>query len=151
MCSTVTRNFRNTVKHCSRRRPLRPSVRARSACRRMSAFERPSVTGAVRAGASDAPRLKRALKLKDLVLYGVIIVCPISPAPFFGALIKTGHGHAAFTILIALFAMFPPALSYGRYEHSKPSAGSDFAYVARETMQFLVYIAVWVLSIVTLL
>ena len=49
-----------------------------------------------------APRLKRALKLRDLVLYGVIIVCPISPAPFFGALIKTGHGHAALTILIAL-------------------------------------------------
>jgi putrescine importer len=105
--------------------------------------ERVSITGAVGAGVSDAPRLKRALKLRDLVLYGVIIVCPISPAPFFGALIKTGHGHAALTILIALFAMLPTALSYGRMANAYPSAGSAFAYVGREINPFLGYLAGW--------
>src|ERR1700722_10481159 len=39
MCSTATRNWRNTVKRCSRHRPFQPSVRARSACRRMSASD----------------------------------------------------------------------------------------------------------------
>src|ERR1700733_15610003 len=105
--------------------------------------ERLSGTGAIRAGASDPPRLRRALRLRDLVLYGVIIVCPISPAPFFGALIKTGHGHAALTILIALFAMLPTALSYGRMANAYPSAGSAFAYVGREITPFLGYLAGW--------
>jgi putrescine importer len=108
----------------------------------MSSEARP-VAGAVRAAAAAAPRLKRALKLRDLVLYGVIIVCPISPAPFFGALIKTGHGHAALTILIALFAMLPTALSYGRMANAYPSAGSAFAYVGREINPFLGYLAGW--------
>lgn len=102
-----------------------------------------TVPHTARGDPSEAPRLKRALTLKDLVLYGVIIVCPISPAPFFGALIKTGHGHAALTILIALFAMLPTALSYGRMANAYPSAGSAFAYVGREINPFLGYLAGW--------
>ena len=64
-------------------------------------------------------------------------------APFFGALIKTSHGHAALTILIALFAMLPTALSYGRMANAYPSAGSAFAYVGREINPFLGYLAGW--------
>lgn len=91
----------------------------------------------------DRPRLLRALKLRDLVLYGVIIVCPISPAPFFGVLMKTGHGHAPLTILIALIAMLPTALSYGRMAAAYPTAGSAFAYVGREINPIAGYLAGW--------
>ena len=63
---------------------------------------------------TNGPRLRRSLSLWDLLVYGVIIVCPISPAPFYGILTQRGHGHAATTILIAMFAMLPTAISYGR-------------------------------------
>lgn len=94
-------------------------------------------------GAIAPPRLLRALGLWDLVLYGVIIVCPISPAPFYGVLILRGHGHAALTILVALFAMLPTAISYGRMANAYPTAGSAFAYVSQEINPLLGYLAGW--------
>ncbi len=94
-------------------------------------------------GATSPPRLIRALGLWDLVLYGVIIVCPISPAPFYGVLILRGHGHAALTVLVALFAMLPTAISYGRMANAYPSAGSAFAYVGQEINPLLGYLAGW--------
>jgi putrescine importer len=100
-----------------------------------------SVTAA--GGASKPPRLMRALGLWDLVLYGVIIVCPISPAPFYGVLILRGHGHAALTVLVALFAMLPTAISYGRMANAYPTAGSAFAYVGQEINPLLGYLAGW--------
>ncbi|MGC2029613.1 MAG: hypothetical protein WA642_06315, partial [Steroidobacteraceae bacterium] len=72
-------------------------------------------------GSAYGPRLRRSLSLWDLLVYGVIIVCPISPAPFFGILTQRGHGHAATTILIAMFAMLPTAISYGRMARAYPS------------------------------
>jgi len=94
-------------------------------------------------GATTPPRLMRALGLWDLVLYGVIIVCPISPAPFYGVLILRGHGHAALTVLVALFAMLPTAISYGRMASAYPTAGSAFAYVGQEINPLLGYLAGW--------
>ncbi len=93
--------------------------------------------------ATKPPRLLRALGLWDLVLYGVIIVCPISPAPFYGVLILRGHGHAALTVLVALFAMLPTAISYGRMANAYPTAGSAFAYVGQEINPLLGYLAGW--------
>jgi putrescine importer len=93
--------------------------------------------------ASGSPRLRRALTLRDLVIYGVIIVSPISPAPFFGILTQRGHGHAATTILIAMFAMLPTAISYGLMARAYPSAGSAFTYVGREITPALGYVTGW--------
>jgi putrescine importer len=89
------------------------------------------------------PRLRRSLSLWDLIVYGVIIVCPLSPAPFFGILTQKGHGHAATTILIAMFAMLPTAISYGRMARIYPSAGSAFTYVGREIGAGVGYITGW--------
>jgi putrescine importer len=94
-------------------------------------------------GSADAPRLRRSLSLWDLLVYGVIIVCPISPAPFFGILTQRGHGHAATTILIAMFAMLPTAISYGRMARAYPSAGSAFTYVGQEIGAAVGYITGW--------
>jgi len=98
---------------------------------------------AVAVAGAAAPRLKRALRLRDLILYGVIIVCPISPAPFYGVLIQRGHGHAALTVLVALFAMLPTAISYGRMANAYPTAGSAFSYVGQEISPLLGYLAGW--------
>jgi putrescine importer len=97
----------------------------------------------VQASTLTGPQLKRALTLWDLVVYGVIIVGPLAPASFFGILVKRGHGHAALTVLIALLAMLPTAVSYGRMARAYPSAGSAFTYVGREISPALGYITGW--------
>ena len=84
------------------------------------------------AGVPGGPSLRRALSLRDLIVYGVILVSPISPTPFFGILTQRGHGHAATTIAIAMLAMLPTAISYGLMARVYPSAGSAFTYVSRE-------------------
>jgi putrescine importer len=96
-----------------------------------------------RSDASGSRRLRRALSLRDLVVYGVILVSPISPTPFFGILIQRGHGHAATTILIAMLAMLPTAINYGRMARVYPSAGSAFAYVGGEMGPALGYVIGW--------
>jgi putrescine importer len=90
-----------------------------------------------------APRLRRALTLRELILYGVVVICPIGPMGFFGILSRRGGGHAATTILLAMLAMLLTAISYGRMARVYPSAGSAFAYVGREVHPFLGYVTGW--------
>lgn len=92
---------------------------------------------------SPAIHLRRVLTLWDLVLYGVIIISPVSPTAFFGALSQRGHGHTPTTILIATIPMLLTAVSYGRMARIYPSAGSAFTYVGREINPVLGYITGW--------
>jgi putrescine importer len=89
------------------------------------------------------PGLRRALTLRDLVVYGVIVVSVTAPMPVYGLLTQRGHGHAALAVTIALFAMLPTAVSYGRMASIYPQAGSAFAYVSYELGPLLGYIAGW--------
>ncbi len=89
------------------------------------------------------PRLKRALGLWDLVLYGIILVQPTAPMPLFGVVYDKAHGHVVTTVLIAMVAMLFTALSYGRMARAYPSAGSAFTYVGRELHPGLGFITGW--------
>jgi amino acid transporter len=93
--------------------------------------------------ASDAPRLKRALTLWDLVLYGVIVLQPTAPMAIYGVINARGRGHVVTTILIALIAMLFTAIAYGRMAQAYPSAGSAFTYVGQEINPALGYITGW--------
>ena len=88
-------------------------------------------------------RLRRALTLWDLVLYGVIVLQPTAPMPVFGVVSDRGHGHVVTTILIALVAMLFTAIAYGRMARAYPSAGSAFTYVGQEINPALGYITGW--------
>jgi len=92
---------------------------------------------------STATRLRRALTLWDLVLYGVIVLQPTAPMPVFGVVSDRGHGHVVTTILIALVAMLFTAVAYGRMARAYPSAGSAFTYVGQEINPALGYITGW--------
>jgi amino acid transporter len=93
-------------------------------------------------GASPV-RLKRALTLWDLILYGVIVIQPVAPMSLYGVLMNRGHGHAVTTILIAMVAMLLTAFSYGRMARVYPSAGSAFTYVGQEINPALGYVTGW--------
>jgi putrescine importer len=93
--------------------------------------------------ASSAPRLRRALTLWDLILYGVIVIQPVAPMSVFGVLSDRGRGHVVTTILIAMVAMLFTAISYGKMARAYPSAGSAFTYVGQEINPALGYVTGW--------
>ena len=93
--------------------------------------------------ASSAPRLRRALGLWDLILYGMIVIQPTAPMPVYGIMSQRAHGHAVTTVLIAMVAMLFTAISYGRMARAYPSAGSAFTYVGSEIHPALGYVTGW--------
>ena len=95
------------------------------------------------AGSAGAPRLRRALGLWDLVLYGVVVIQPTAPMPVFGVVSEQAHGHVVTAILIAMVAMLFTAISYGRMAKAYPSAGSAFTYVGQEIHPALGFITGW--------
>ena len=93
--------------------------------------------------AAAAPRLRRALTLWDLILYGMIVLQPVAPMSAFGALSDRGRGHVVTAILVAMVAMLFTAMSYGRMARAYPSAGSAFTYVAQEIHPSVGYVTGW--------
>src|ERR1700756_3852649 len=89
--------------------------------------------------------LKRSLRFRDLVLYGIILIQPTAPMPVFGVLYDKSNGHVTATILLALAAMLFTAISYGRMARVYPHGGSAFLYVGREIHPSLGYITGWCL------
>ena len=92
---------------------------------------------------NEGPRLRRALTLSDLILYGVIVIQPVAPMSVFGVLSNRGRGHVVTAILIAMVAMLFTGISYGRMARAYPSAGSAFTYVAQEVNPAVGYITGW--------
>src|SRR5579884_3051424 len=92
---------------------------------------------------ASAPKLRRALTLWDLILYGIIVLQPTAPMSVYGVLGNRGRGHVVTTILIAMVAMLFTAISYGRMARAYPSAGSAFTYVGQEINPALGYVTGW--------
>ena len=92
---------------------------------------------------TDAPRLHRVLKLRDLVFYGIVLIQPIAPVPLFGVAQKLSNGHFLTTLLIAMFAMMITAISYGRMAALYPAAGSAYTYVGKGLNPYLGFLAGW--------
>ena len=93
--------------------------------------------------AATPVKLRRALTLWDLVLYGIVVIQPTAPMPAFGMVSETANGHVVTAILIAMVAMLFTAISYGRMARAYPSAGSAFTYVGQEIHPALGYVTGW--------
>jgi putrescine importer len=94
-------------------------------------------------GRAGGVRLRRALGLRDLILYGIIVTSPVAPMSIYGIVSVRAHGHVATIILLAMFAMLLTAVSYGRMARAHPSAGSAFAYVGQEINPAIGYVIGW--------
>lgn len=88
-------------------------------------------------------RLRRVLKLSDLIVYGIILIQPVAALPLFGHANQISQGHAAATIALAMLAMLFTAISYGRMANRFPAAGSAYTYVGRGLNSHLGFIAGW--------
>lgn len=96
-----------------------------------------------RTSTKTAPKLRRALGLWDLILYGIVVIQPTAPMPAFGVVSERAHGHVVTAVLIAMIAMLFTAISYGRMAKAYPSAGSAFTYVGQEIHPALGYVTGW--------
>lgn len=97
--------------------------------------------------ANEVPHLRRVLKLRDLIFYGIVLISPIGGVPLFGVAQELSRGHAVTTILIAGIAMMLTAFSYGRMATAYPSAGSAYTYVGRGLNAHLGFLAGWAMSL----
>ena len=89
--------------------------------------------------------LKRTLRFRDLVLFGIILIQPTAPMPSFGVIYQEAHGHVVTAILLAMVAMLFTSISYGRMARVYPHGGSAFLYVGKEIHPSLGYITGWCL------
>jgi putrescine importer len=92
---------------------------------------------------SEPQRLKRVLSLRDLLVYGMMIMQVVAPIPIFGLLEQRSNNHAVTTILVAMLAMVITAISYGRMARLYPMAGSAYTYVGRALNPHLGFLAGW--------
>lgn len=95
------------------------------------------------ATAQTASELKRVLRLRDLIFYGIVLIQPIAAVGLFGVAQQMSQGHMVTTILIAMCAMMLTAVSYGRMASVYPSAGSAYTYVSRGLNVHLGFLAGW--------
>ena len=93
--------------------------------------------------AASSRKLRRVLRVQDLVLYGIIVIQPTAPMPIFGVVSQEARGHVVTAILIAMVAMLFTAVSYGRMARVYPSAGSAYTYVTNEIHPGLGYLTGW--------
>lgn len=89
------------------------------------------------------PGLRRTLKLRHLILYGIIIIQPTAPMSIYGVVSNAARGHVVTTIFIAMVAMLFTAVSYGRMARVYPSAGSAYTYVGKELHPLAGYVVGW--------
>jgi amino acid transporter len=87
--------------------------------------------------------LSRSLRLRELVIIGIVLVQPTAPMPVFGVVYQEGRGHVVTAVLIAMIAMLFTAISYGRLASVWPQAGSAYTYVSRELHPTLGFAAGW--------
>ena len=57
------------------------------------------------------PALARVLGLRELIIYGLIVVQPTAPMPVFGVVSQEARGHVVTTVLVGMVAMLFTALS----------------------------------------
>jgi amino acid transporter len=88
-------------------------------------------------------KLQRVLSLRDIVIYGIILIQPVAALPLFGHVNYISKGHAVTTIFIAMVAMIFTAISYGRMASVYPQAGSAYTYVGRSINLNFGFIVGW--------
>jgi len=88
-------------------------------------------------------KLRRVLTLRDLIIYGIILIQPVAALPLFSHANSISQGHAVTSILIAMLAMIFTSVSYGRMANHYPAAGSAYTYVGKGLNPHLGFIAGW--------
>lgn len=87
--------------------------------------------------------LKKVLKTRDLVIFGMVFMAPVSAQTLFGSLDQVSQGHAVLAYLLGLLAMIFTAYSYGKMAEAYPIAGSTYSFTSRALHPYLGFLAGW--------
>jgi amino acid transporter len=89
--------------------------------------------------------LKRALTTRDLIVYGMVFMVPISPFGVFGFVWHDAKGMVPLAYLVGLVGMYFTAMSYASMSRAFPMAGSVYSYVGRGLHEAAGFFAGWLI------
>ncbi len=78
-----------------------------------------------------AQELKRSLRVRDLVVYGLVFIAPTAPFGIFGFVYNASRGMVPLVYAVGAVAMLFTALSYMTMARAYPLAGSVYSYAGR--------------------
>jgi len=105
----------------------------------------PDENGAAPTDAGYRQELDRALKLRHLLVYGMVFIVPVAPVAVYGYVAQASHGMVPLVYLVGMVSMLFTALSYRELSAEFPWAGSVYAYVGRGLGPFPGFLAGWMI------
>jgi len=91
--------------------------------------------------------LKRVLTVKDLVIFGLIIMLPIAPIQVYGVIAPAVMGMTPLVYLVGIIAMVFTAISYARMSSEFPIAGSIYSFIQRGFNPHIAFVIGWTVII----
>jgi len=89
--------------------------------------------------------LKRTLGVKELVVFGVTFMAPVSSMQMFGFMSMVSAGHAVLCYLAAFIAIIFTVMSYHQMIQEFPIAGSVYVFTQRGIHPTLGFLAGWMM------
>ncbi|MGE8035250.1 APC family permease [Lysinibacillus sp. NPDC093692] len=92
---------------------------------------------------SDGQSLKRSLKMRDLVIFGLGFMAPVAAMSMFGIITLVSQGHSVLSYVLGFVAMLFTAYSFGKMVEAYPVAGSTYTYAHQALHPKIGFIAGW--------
>jgi len=91
--------------------------------------------------------LRRALRFRDLLAYGLIFMVPIAPMAIFGSVFSASGGMVVLAYAIGMVALIFTAFSYAQMVKAFPLSGSVYNYVGRGIGAPVGFLAGWAIML----
>ncbi|WP_203830433.1 APC family permease [Actinoplanes palleronii] len=88
-------------------------------------------------------QLRRELRIRDLIAYGLIFMVVIAPFGIFGSVYQASAGMIALAYVVGAAAMILTASSYGVMVEKYPVAGSVYGYAGRAIAPAVGFLTGW--------
>jgi amino acid transporter len=96
-------------------------------------------------GADGTAQLKRSLRYRDLVLYGLAYIAPFAPFSTLGFVWKESNGLIVLAYVLGAVCMYFTAQSYATMTETLPTAGSVYGFARQSLGAFPGFIAGWMI------
>ncbi|MCI8366119.1 MAG: APC family permease [Eggerthellaceae bacterium] len=105
----------------------------------------PATTAATAPETKGSSPFKRTLTVKDMVIWGLICMVPISPMAIYGGVFTDSGGMACLAFIIGFVAVLFSVFSFTIMIQRFPSSGSIFTYVSNVMGKGMGFIAGWLM------
>ncbi|KJG71788.1 hypothetical protein UA70_04775 [Raoultella planticola] len=89
------------------------------------------------------PRLRKSLKLWQVVVMGLAYLTPMSVFDTFGIVSGISNGHVPASYILALAGVLFTAISYGKLVRQFPEAGSAYTYAQKSISPHVGFMVGW--------